>query len=507
MKALLIVLALMVIVAALGIMQVRQNNIEARREAIAMEGHRKAAEEKLDLVEKSVSNTVSIAGRADAYGPMGSNLVVGLLGDSAFPKAVIPQYPAPVTVGVASNVSPRASDDNPAGLPTREELDRRRARSARSDPLAIEARPERPPRFVQEPPRATSRVTDDNPAGLPTREELDRMRAGGAREPEPKALPAAEKPAEPAVVPVRPDVPPRAPAVTGAWAKPVTPEEPIMIMLRQLQADLAAIQETAQKARDIGGQARMLYEGAMNARTSSNAHEKVVAMTPLVDESAKLRDVAIKQFDIMKKRYADMGKEKARVEQERQVRAEIERKRIEEETRKALVASEVQRGGETHRAVLPAIKKFRFSEALETAKGFQEQMKTAEGRAAVQPGIDLCSRLVAFKRFLIEQMSAEPYRWGWGEGSSARDILGANDDGIRHSTGSAAWPEVSLKQLIKVIEHYVGNEKLGAKVRGEQYLGASLLLRDLDAGEPAELYGRRAVQHVPSLEGELTRLK
>lgn len=514
MKGALIALGLIAIVATFGIMHVRKTNFEIRRELFALESCRKDVHEKLAIIEKAVSNTIAIAEQGDAYVPMGSNLVVELLGESAFPKPVKVQYGAPQRGGAGPAVSPRVSDENPGGLMSKEELDRRRgvsAGGAPAQPPARRADPPPPPVMKPEPVREVNRTTEENPAGLMSREELDRRRAGGGRDPEPKPAepvrpavqpPAAVKPAEP----VRPLAPP-APVAVAARTKPVGPEEPIMIMFRQLQADLAAIHETAQKASEMGAQARALDEDVMAVKASSNAQEKVVAIAPFVDDSAKLREVALKQLEGIKKRYTDMGKEKVRVEEERRAREEAERKRQAEEAHRTLVASEIQRGAETHRAVLPAIKKFRFKEALDTAKGFQEQMKTPEGRAAVQPGIDLCTRLVAFKQFLIEQMSGESYRWGWGEGASARDIIGANEDGVRHSTGATAWTDISMKQLLKIIDKYVNNEKLGAKVQGEQCLGASLLLRDLEAGEPAELYGRRATQHVPSLEGELTRLK
>lgn len=504
MKGALIALVLIAVVATVGIIHTRKTNIEARREAFALLGHQKDVYEKLGAIEKDVSNTMAIAEQGSAYIPMGSNLVVELLGEGAFPKPVKYTSAATPRAGAAgaSGAAARATEDNPAGLMTREQLERRRTGTAGG---VTEARPTprvapRPP--PPEPPSESGKITEDNPGGLMTREQLERLRSGKGRDEAPKPAPAAVKAPEPvrpaAPAPVAPPPPP---------ARPAGPEEPIMIMFRQLQADVGAQQETAQKCGEVGAQARSIYEDVLAAKTSSNANLKVEAVTPLVGESAKMREVALKQLDGIKKRYEGMGKEKVRVEEDRRARAEAERKRQEEDAHRALVAAEIQRGSETHRAVLGEIKKFNFKEALETAKGFQEQMKTQEGKDATQPGVDLCTRLVDFKKFLIEQISAEPYRWGWGDGASARDIIGAAEEGVRHSSGVAAWPEISQKQLLKIIEHYVNNEKLPAKTRGEQCLGAALLLRDIGAEEPADLFGRRAAQHVPSLESEFTRLK
>lgn len=507
MKGVLITLGLIAVIVTVVSINVRNKNIEARRERIALEKCRKDVHEKVAVINKNVSNTVDIAEQAEAYIPMGSNLVVEVLGEGAFPKPVKIQRAAPQRGGATPAASPRVTDDNPGGLMSKEELDRRRGLStggAAATPPARRA--DSPPQRPPEPQREVSRVSEDNPGGLMTREELERRRAGGGRDPEPRPQPAPERQPEPAAAPARPLAPPP-PVVAAASSKSVGPEEPIMIMFRQLKSDLGSIQETSQKASDLGGQAQGLDDEVMQARASSNAEEKVVAVTPLVEESAKLRLAALNQLNTVKKRYESMGKEKARVLEERRAQEESERKRQEEEARRALVAAEIKRGGEIHSSVLPAIKRFQFKEALESAKETQAQMKTEEGRAAAQPGIDLCTRLVAFKEFLIAQIAAEPFRWGWGEGGSARDILGASDEGVRHSTGLAAWPDISVKQMLKIIEHYVNNEKLHAKVKGEQSLGASLLLRDLQAVEAAELFGRRAVQHMPSLEGELTRLK
>jgi hypothetical protein len=510
MKVALVVLALIIAMVSIITMQVRQRGIEERREYIALEGCRKDASEKVAAIEKTVASVVAIAEQADAYGPLGSNLVVALLGDAAFPKPVVIQYHTPQRGGEAPAVSPRGGDDNPAGLMSREELDRRRGvvpvGAARPTPVR---RADTPSGQGPEPQTEGNRPTDDNPAGLMTREQLDRRRAGGGRESPPKADAAARPIASPptAEKPVQPVRTAMAPAAQPARSKLVVSEEPITIMYRQLQADIAAVHETVQKALDNGIKARALNDEVVAALTSSNARGRAAAIDPLVEETAKLRVGALSQLDAIGKRHKDMGKEKVRVEEDRRAREEAERKSREEATQRALVAAETKRGGETHSEVLSAIKKFQFKEALETARGLQEQMKTVEGRKAVQPAIDLCNRLIAFRQFLVEQITAEPYRWGWGEGGAACDILGANETGVRHTTGVTAWPDVNMRQLVRIIDRYVNSEKLAAKVRGEQCLGASLLLRDLGAGEPADLYGRRAVEHVPSLEGELTRLR
>lgn len=510
MKAALIALALIAVVAVIVTMQVSKKNIEVRRELLAMEGCRKVAAERLDAIQKSFSNTTAIADQADEYVPVASNLVVALLGQDAFPKPPKPVAPAQPRSGGAPGASPRVSEDNPGGLMTKEEIERRRGAGTAGAPQAPPARrADPPPRPPPEPPQEAGKVTEDNPAGLMTREQLERRRAGGGREPAPKPAPeqeAAREPARPVAAPPAPAPAPVAQPVIEL-AKPVGPQEPIMIMFRQLLSQVGTIRETAQKAGEICAQAESLNEDVLNAKASSNAVGKVEALEPLVGDAAKLRETALSQLEGIKKKCAEIGREKVRVEEERRARAEAERKRLEEEARRALVAAEIQRGGEAHRAVLPAIRKFQFADALQTAKGIQEQMKTEEGRKATQPAIDLCTRLAAFKRFLIERLSADPFKWGWGEGGAARDIVGANDEGVKHSTGFASWPDVGIKQLVRIIERYVNDEKLGAKVRGESCLGAALLLRDLEAADQADLFARRAAQHMPSLEGEFIRLK
>jgi hypothetical protein len=501
MKAALITLGLIGVVAIFLTMHVSRKNIEVRREQLALDACRKAAVEKLAFVEKAVSNTIVIAGQGEAYIPVASNLVVGLLGEAAFPK---PEKPP---ARVAPGANPRTTDENPAGLMSREEIERRRAMSAGATPQEPPARRVEPPRQRPEPAREANRITEDNPGGLMTREEIERRRGiGGGRSPEPPPV----APPEPKPEPVRHSPPPvQAPPAEpqAAAVKPIGPEEPIMIMFKQVMSQVATLQETAQKAAEIGGQAQSLYEDVRNAMASSNAQPVVAAMDPLVEESAKLREGALPQLEGIKRKCADMGKEKVRVEEDRKVRAEAERKRMEEESRRALVAAEIQRGEEAHRAVLPSIRKFQFKEALQTAKGIQDLMKTDEGRKAAQPAIDLCARLVSFKAFLIERLAVDPFKWGWGEGAAARDIVGATEEGVRHSTGFAGWPDIGTKQLVKIIERYVNDGKLGAKVQGENALGAALLLRDLGAADAAEVFARRAAQHMPSLDGELTRLK
>jgi hypothetical protein len=485
---------------------IHNKNIAARREAYGVLDQRKKAYGHLQTVETAVSNVADIARRAEPYLLTASNLVTDVLGAAAFPvrKSLVEAAVGPRGIG-----KPSATVENPGGLLTREQIEARRAMQsdaaggapARPPPPVRHAPPSPPP--PSDEPR--SRPTEDNPAGLMTREDIERRREGKTepkREaaPSPARTPEAEKPAPPPP----PPPPPQAVATPPADADR---DVPIKVTYRRVESCLIRLRELDKNAFEVGAQARTIYEDILTSRALSNAIPRVEAIAPLAETATGMHKESLDLLQQTRNRLDDVRKEKARVEEERARAAEAERQRRAEEEHQALIAAEVKRAADMRPTQTPKVRKWEFAALLDEAKAAQEAMKTPEGKQAMEPLIERASRLVAFQQFLIGRLVKVPFRWGWGEGGASRDIVSADMSGVKYTGGSTAWADISVRQLVKILDHYLADERLGYKALGENYLAASLLLRDLDGGEPGEVYGRKAVQCSPSLEREVIRLK
>jgi len=501
-KIALICFAVIALMGAVLFTHIRNKNIAARREAFAVLDQQKQAYEQLLTVGTAVSNVSDIAGRAESLLVTASNLVTEALGAVAFPAPKSTPAPASGSTGPGASAG-----GNPGGLLTREQLEARRTAETGggAQPEAVRPPPP-PPRPTPPIEQPKLRASEENPAGLMSREELDRQRAG-KDEPKPPPAPPPKAPAPPP--PSAPVPPPPISPLPSLTPTPPVPDKdaPIKVTYRRVESCLIRLREMDRTAFEIDAQARTLYEDILTDRTLSNALLRVQAIAPLADKAAGMHKEALDLLQQTKDRVDDVRREMARVEEDHAIAAEAERKRREEEALRILIASEIKRAKVLRTEQTPKVQKWAFARLLEEATSAQEAMKTPEGKKAVEPLIDRASRLKAFHQFLVDQIGKTPYKWGWGEGGAARDIEAATLDGIKYTGGTAPWPEISARQLIKIIDHYLADVRLGGRTIGDAYLAASLLFRDMNAGEPADIYARKAVQYAPSLGDEIIRLR
>ena len=65
-------------------------------------------------------------------------------------------------------------------------------------------------------------------------------------------------------------------------------------------------------------------------------------------------------------------------------------------------------------------------------------------------------RLHALHRFVIDRLSRAPFRWGWGNGPAAVDVIGADDRGVTLTADrQIPWNQVGTAQMLKFARHTV----------------------------------------------------
>jgi hypothetical protein len=193
--------------------------------------------------------------------------------------------------------------------------------------------------------------------------------------------------------------------------------------------------------------------------------------------------------------------EQKKKEEERKA---AERKR--EEEHKAKIAAELNQAKEAEEAMKPFFARFGYAEAVQDLAARRAAMETDEGQAAMQVLLDRYTYLKALKAFLIEQINAKPFTWGWGSGPSARDVIGADETTIKLRGSQATWPDVTPVQMQKFITRYVMQAQGGRTTLAKHKLAAALMFRELGLADESAQFAEKASGEVADLKAEADRL-
>jgi hypothetical protein len=138
-----------------------------------------------------------------------------------------------------------------------------------------------------------------------------------------------------------------------------------------------------------------------------------------------------------------------------------------------------------------------FEGALATLKQRLGNYTTKEGKDAFQVFIDRYTFLTQMKEGLITGMQESPYTWGWGAGSSARDIEKADARGIyvKGTPKPYAWAEVQPTQMLKLVDYYLGSRTMRPRTRINMSFGAAIYCDEFGptGRDRARNYANRAI--------------
>ncbi|MCK5849829.1 MAG: hypothetical protein KAH23_02855 [Kiritimatiellae bacterium] len=259
---------------------------------------------------------------------------------------------------------------------------------------------------------------------------------------------------------------------------------------------------------------------AKNATTWAAAANNVAKLD---EELGVMREAEIEAQDALKKAKGFFDKVenlKTTVQEERQAErratAEIEAAQVAEENRlkkekdyQAKTEQEIGSVRAAHIEIKVLLEQHSYKEAYDSLKDKLVGCETEKGKEKMQVLVDRCKLLMNMKIYIIEKINASPYRWGWGVGVSAMDVVGADNKGIKLQRKRIEWSGVSTSQMIKFASHYLKAPEIrGVKLRvlANLNLAAAIFCFENNKAIKAEDFGNAATELYPAFGENLRRL-
>jgi serine/threonine protein kinase len=309
---------------------------------------------------------------------------------------------------------------------------------------------------------------------------------------------------------------------------PVKVEEPEMVAIGRRA--LAAVRDTlnaADTAEQAVEEARRLHQDTLNAKSVVLANSNVTALATLANQCRALEPEAKRKAEEVKKLAQSLDEMRGRREKEdaaRQKReaAEAEQRRIEQEKRDAEAREKEASEGELAAArllrtkVSAHLRAYAFKKAIAELSEEKPRYATAIGKAEWQRIADRYAFMAALHAKLIGLINAKPFPWGWIQGT-AQDITGADEEAVRTKTRTYPWAEVSIRQYLHIINHYLGSARFGGREQAELFLGVAVhCLESVEGSENAKAvesartladdFLRKAREAAPSIDEDIQRI-
>ena len=283
------------------------------------------------------------------------------------------------------------------------------------------------------------------------------------------------------------------PAMEVAPAEPLSPAHRVAKAIVQ---DVNLLQVLATKAKTMLEEASLEHRRARTAATSREAAASAAKLDALQERTHLLHDraknahasgtEAYKELLTLRSKFEKaeaLRKQEEEEEAERQRLADAEaakQRELEEKRGEETVAASTTR--EAQKLKLPSNS---FEDAIAEITAAMKHLDTDEGKAAFQSILDSYQYMLGMKQILTSAINAEPFKWGWGKGSTSRDIMKVTNRGfvIKGVDRPYTWAEVSTAQLIKLIDHYLKSKKLSATRKAQLAFGAAVYCSEF--GTPA----------------------
>ena len=290
------------------------------------------------------------------------------------------------------------------------------------------------------------------------------------------------------------------------------PDDPIVIAANKTVEQVRMLKIFADKTKPVSDEAfaeknRILHKckSSKTAITYANNLAELLKKAYLIEQRAKLAyKIAVKsrsevlslrtafeKEDSERKIREDAETEKLQKEQEE------ERKQQEYENKKA---SEIQQADTTRQSLKLLLGQNSFQDAINDIKTAMTGIETKEGKAAFANLLENYEYLLAMKTILTESINKTPFHWGWGAGHSARDILKVTRRGIMVKGRSKPyeWKEVSIAQMLKMVDHYLKDRNIKARIKAKLAFGAAVYCNEFEsegAKKKAKLYINKALDN------------
>lgn len=372
---------------------------------------------------------------------------------------------------------------------------------AAPDTTISRVKPARPKPTPMPPEQPGGASDEETPEGILTPEQLRQLHAGKSGKP----TPGVEKAPRTQPETPEPDGTSESDATTGQQAAP-SGEPRIKQLGCQVIAAAGALNVEAENVTETVARAEATRAKFLAARTSRDAAPLLNKLENLATAAATSRNLAKQALQLAKAAIAEILKTKVDMEADRKKREEREQQRQMEASRRTNIQREISKVKETGRVLRELALLYDFDKLFNTLRDQLGNIEAEQARTARKKLEDRYTRLRDLHAFLIERINSNPFRWGWGTANSACDITGADEKVIRITGGSAAWSDVTLRQMLRIINHYLSNRALSSRIRATHFLGAAILCHENGQMAHALAYARKATDLWPRLEEERRRL-
>ena len=186
--------------------------------------------------------------------------------------------------------------------------------------------------------------------------------------------------------------------------------------------------------------------------------------------------------------------------------AEAERLRREAKAYQALIVRERKAVRQVYASIKPMIPEYDFDGAVERLTHVHKQLKTKEAKADLAPYLERMVLLAKSKQDMIDNLNKARYRWGWGSGTTAVDIIGADKQTLWLPTKKIPWKEVPFPQFTKILKYYVDMTEERLSTRADRALAMAILYNESDMPEPSKASKALAIQLLSAIRDKAERL-
>lgn len=274
----------------------------------------------------------------------------------------------------------------------------------------------------------------------------------------------------------------------------------VIELINILQANASMCHDSARIGREV-------LRDTMGAPTARLARKSAEGLDPLL---AKVEDLCKESADSleevrreyekviqMKKEYEEWKKEQERI-------AEIRRK---EEEHKKMVAAEKERIKSCIDYCEKLLRDMKFENAVENFEKVFDNLQTEEAKKEMITYKDKYVMVLSFKKELVSMLRKEPFPWGWGESTTAMDIVNGDDNGIVLKTGKhIEWKDIPAKYMDRIIMNYICPEKVKIAKLPALWLGAAIFFELRNEHEYVDNYVQRAKKMDPAIQDLILRV-
>jgi hypothetical protein len=347
-------------------------------------------------------------------------------------------------------------------------------------------------------PKADSK--DDMPPGMLSREQLDALRHGAMekRGEKPREKKGEDEDASQTKAPSSGKVKFRVPKAE--------PEPDIVILARRVVFESEAIMGKAKTARAISVTSIQLAAAAAAANNSATARKYGAALLEkyrIIDALKTETDESLFQLEDP---YHKVLILKDKIEKEREQRRLAEERRRKEIALQQLIEAEIGAIGKVRIQCQDIIKTYKYAQAVEHLKTKLPDLQTDKGRDRLNILIERYTRLKDLHTFVVNGINAGKFRWGWGQGPSAKDILAATEDHVKITGKTMPWTSANLAQMLKIIKHYVEDTNVDRQIRAEQELALAIFYYEHGHNNRAESLTRDILKSYPTMTKTTQRL-